>query len=133
MVKLDHSCTLATLLFLFKKPLENPEEVPRTDDPYVFDEEDPAKCNGLKSSLWELKTLQSHYLPDIVKAIDTFYKPFNKEEVDVSTYLETDYFDLFDKECANYSEDEKIPMAFKPPRKLFDDTFFSQGEWCIGT
>lgn len=33
-------------LFLFIEPLE---------DPYLMDEEDPAQCRALESSLWEIK------------------------------------------------------------------------------
>ena len=36
-----------------------------TDDPYVMNETDLNSCKAIESSLWEIKTLQSHALPEI--------------------------------------------------------------------
>jgi U3 small nucleolar RNA-associated protein 19 len=36
-------------------------------DPYIFEEADPAACQAIKSSLWEIKALQSHTHPGVSK------------------------------------------------------------------
>ena len=37
-------------------------------DPYDGNQEDPAKSNAIESSLWEVKTLASHWNPKVAKA-----------------------------------------------------------------
>jgi len=36
-------------------------------DPYIFEEQDPARCGALQSSLWEIRALENHTHPDVSK------------------------------------------------------------------
>ena len=38
------------------------------DDPYDVTEPDPAKCKAVESGLWEIRSLQSHILPQVAQA-----------------------------------------------------------------
>lgn len=38
-------------------------------DPFDADENDPSKTNALKSSLWEMETMRTHYFPQIPKMV----------------------------------------------------------------
>ena len=40
------------------------------DDPYLADEPEPAKSRALDSSLWEIKTLGQHVLPQVSNNIN---------------------------------------------------------------
>ena len=38
------------------------------DDPYDFAEPDPSKCRAVGSGLWEIRTLQTHVLPQVAQS-----------------------------------------------------------------
>ena len=38
------------------------------DDPYDVAEPDPAKCKAVESGLWEIRSLQSHVLPQVAQS-----------------------------------------------------------------
>ncbi|XP_074605684.1 nucleolar complex protein 4 homolog [Brevipalpus obovatus] len=63
-------------------------------DPYDPEEEDPAKCNAMDSSLWEVRTLLAHWNPQVAKKAAFIKKKIPEKEWDISEDLETSYDDL---------------------------------------
>lgn len=80
------------------------------DDPYVMEEEDPAQCHALESSLWEIKTLQNHYHPDVSKAATMINEPLSAQEEDISELLELTTFELMERELKG--EKKTVPLEF---------------------
>ncbi|CAK8685331.1 unnamed protein product [Clavelina lepadiformis] len=72
---------------------QNKEKI--KSDPFQESEEDPAKCNATKSSLWEIAAFSHHYNPDIAKLANT--KCLGQEK-DVSELLEMDFYDMLHKD-----------------------------------
>ena len=69
------------------------------DDTFDNEEQDPAKCGAINSSLWEISSLQDHVLPQVSSvAKDLIEKGLRVMELDVESHLETNYEDLFEKE-----------------------------------
>ncbi|RDD46432.1 Nucleolar complex protein 4-like protein [Trichoplax sp. H2] len=88
------------------------EQVP--GDPYLFYEEDPAKCKAIESSLWELQALMDHYYPGVTSLTEIFKKPITQTEIDISEYTDQTLKMLLDKEL--HSEIPKNPaLEFKSP------------------
>jgi len=59
--------------FLIHRKLSRLDETLNLDkireiDPFIEDCDDPEKCRAKESSLWEIKSLQKHYLPEVSKA-----------------------------------------------------------------
>uniref|UniRef100_A0A8C1ZYR1 Nucleolar complex associated 4 homolog n=1 Tax=Cyprinus carpio TaxID=7962 RepID=A0A8C1ZYR1_CYPCA len=86
------------------------------DDPYVMEEEDPAQCHALESSLWEIKTLQKHYHPDVAKAAMKINEPLTEQEDDISELLELSTFELMERELK--AERKTIPLEFDTATEL---------------
>lgn len=86
------------------------------DDPYVMEEEDPAKCHALESSLWEIKTLQKHYHPDVAKAAMVINDPLSESEKDISELLELSTFELMQRELK--AEWKTVPLEFDAATEL---------------
>uniref|UniRef100_A0A671NUS4 Nucleolar complex associated 4 homolog n=1 Tax=Sinocyclocheilus anshuiensis TaxID=1608454 RepID=A0A671NUS4_9TELE len=86
------------------------------DDPYVVEEEDPAHCHALESSLWEIKTLQKHYHPDVAKAAMKINEPLTEQEEDISEMLELSTFELMERELK--AERKTIPLEFDTATEL---------------
>lgn len=53
---------------------ENLDKI-RVIDPFLEDCDDPHSCHAQESSLWEIKSLQKHYLPEVSKAAMKINKP----------------------------------------------------------
>ncbi|RWS16833.1 nucleolar complex protein 4-like protein [Dinothrombium tinctorium] len=68
------------------------------DDPFDNEEKDPLKTNALESSLWEMKTLQSHWHPKVAKMASFINKPLPEKENDLSEILETYFEDVLNEE-----------------------------------
>ncbi|XP_074642696.1 nucleolar complex protein 4 homolog [Tubulanus polymorphus] len=99
-------------------------------DPYVFEEKDPAKCNALDSSLWEIKTMQNHYHPAIVNEAMKLDNKLPSHEMDISEKLETTAAILFDRSFKKRFKE--APVTFQPPKGLFntpDDIM--QNNWLL--
>lgn len=58
------------------------------EDPYVMSESDLVACKATESSLWEIKTLQSHALPEIANTAKFIDRELPKVEWDISQDLE---------------------------------------------
>lgn len=59
-----------------------------TDDPYLMSETNLSACNAVDSSLWEIKTLQAHAIPEIAYAAKFIDRDLPKTEWDISQDLE---------------------------------------------
>ena len=109
------------------KMLDN-EDGKAVEDPYDNDEKDPAKCGAIDSSLWEILSLQDHVLPQVSQvAKDLVEKGLREMELDFSSYLETTYQELFEKETkkkifANVPVNWELPIGMK----MAKDDIFSQ-------
>ncbi|KAJ2006052.1 Maturation and nuclear export of 40S ribosomal subunits interacting protein [Coemansia thaxteri] len=92
----------------------NDESVTAESDPYLPDEADPAKCNALSSSLWELETLQHHYYPNIATLANVFNEPFHKPKFVLEDFLDHTYTSFFESDTAR--KPKKAPaLAVQPP------------------
>ncbi|CAJ1071168.1 nucleolar complex protein 4 homolog [Xyrichtys novacula] len=87
------------------------------EDPYLMDEEDPAQCRALESSLWEIKTLQKHYHPDVAKAAMSINTPLSAQEDDISEVLEITTFELMERDLKQ-SQKKSIPLEFETATQL---------------
>lgn len=65
-----------------------------TEDPYLMEESNLTACNALDSSLWEIKTLQSHVLPEIAFAAKFIDRELPRIEWDISQDLELSIEDV---------------------------------------
>jgi len=88
-----------------------------TNDPYLLEESNMTLCNALDSSLWEIKTLQSHVLPEIAFAAKFIDRDLPKMEWDISQNLELSIEDMLEKEMKRKSSDD-IPLNFERPAKF---------------
>ncbi|XP_056146583.1 nucleolar complex protein 4 homolog [Lampris incognitus] len=82
-------------------------------DAYLMDEEDPALCCALESSLWEIKTLQKHYHPDVAKLAMTINTPLRQQEEDISELLETTSYELMERYLQE-TLPKDVPLEFDP-------------------
>ncbi|KAL5017194.1 hypothetical protein ScPMuIL_006783 [Solemya velum] len=87
------------------------------EDVYRMDEPDPVKCCALESSLWEIKTLQNHYHPDVSAAAQKIEHPLQEREEELKDLLELTGDNLFEKEMKKKMK--TVPMTFDPPKGLF--------------
>lgn len=65
-----------------------------SSDPYLEEELDPMKTKAIESSLWELKTLENHVLPQVSNAVNFMNKPLPNTEWDLTTLIEKTYNDV---------------------------------------
>lgn len=87
------------------------------EDPYLMDEEDPAQCRALESSLWEIKSLQTHYHPDVAKAALLINTPLSEQEDDISETLEVTTYELMEKDLKQL-EIKSVPLEFETATRL---------------
>ncbi|KAM3874526.1 nucleolar complex protein 4 homolog [Diretmus argenteus] len=86
-------------------------------DPYLMDEEDPAQCHAIESSLWEIKTLQKHYHPDVVKAATLINAPLSAQEDDISELLEMTNYELMERDLKQ-TRTKGVPLEFEIATQL---------------
>ncbi|XP_042297854.1 nucleolar complex protein 4 homolog [Sceloporus undulatus] len=95
--------------------LDSPAEM--LEDPYVMDEEEPSESRALESSLWEIKTLQNHYHPDVAKAATIINTSLSELEDELSEVLELTTFEMFDRDINKKTTD--VPLEFQQVQGLF--------------
>jgi len=84
-------------------------------DPYIFDETDPAKCNAVSSSLWEVKALENHYHPAVSRISKTIEGRLQTEQPYlVSTYASATYQTLFLDELN--TKTKVFPIDYNPKK-----------------
>jgi len=96
-------------------------------DPYDAEEPDMSKCRALESSLWELKTLQSHFVPEVASSAKMVEKILPTVEKDIGERYEISMHDMIEKELSrNWKE---VPLTYEKPKGLSlteSDTGMSQ-------
>ena len=75
-------------------------------------------CNATESSLWEIKTLQSHVLPEIAYTAKFIDRDLPKTEWDISQDLELTMEELLEKELKRKHSEEDVPINFEKPTKF---------------
>jgi len=86
-------------------------------DPYLVEESNMTRCNALDSSLWEIKTLQSHVLPEVAHTAKFIDRDLPKMEWDTSQDLELSLEDMLEKEMKRKNSDD-VPLNFERPTKF---------------
>ncbi|GBB94666.1 hypothetical protein RclHR1_00240014 [Rhizophagus clarus] len=122
LIRRHPSCTV-----LIHKPSEhinelgkNRSEINVLEDPYNFDEPDPMKSNALESSLWEMKTLQDHYFPNVATLAKIFQAKFTKPSYNLEDFFDHTYFTLIESELNRKSKNNKIPaLSYERPKYIF--------------
>ncbi|XP_053196163.1 nucleolar complex protein 4 homolog [Scomber japonicus] len=111
---------------LIHKPSTEDEPL---EDPYLKDEEDPAQCCALESSLWEIKTLQKHYHPDVSKAAMLISTSLSEQEDDISEVLETTTYELMERDLKQ-TKTKSIPLEFETATQLLKGGVLAQ-HFCL--
>nr|CAG4638409.1 EOG090X04ZD [Cyclestheria hislopi] len=88
-----------------------------SEDPYLMDERNPALCRATESSLWEIKSLQNHILPDVAIAAKFIDRDLPKLEWDISQDLELTLEDMIEKEMKR-ERPQDVPVNFEKPAKF---------------
>lgn len=100
------------------------------NDPFIEEENDPAKCNALDSSVWEVQSLLQHYHPDVAKLPKVLETPaLQKAEMDVRRAWQTTYTTMFKAELKRRGpvlEDGEVEpppaLTFVPPTSFVDES-----------
>lgn len=71
--------------------LQRDAEDAESQDTYDEYEKDPMNTHALESSLWELKTLQRHYLSHVATMSKVFQEVFTKPEFQMEDFLDHGY------------------------------------------
>ncbi|XP_008323014.1 nucleolar complex protein 4 homolog [Cynoglossus semilaevis] len=100
------------------------------EDPYIMDEEDPGQCHALESSLWEIKTLQKHYHPDVSKTALMINTPLPEKEVDINEVLETTTYELMERDLKQ-TQNKNIPLEFETASQLLREGDVLGQHFCL--
>lgn len=79
-------------------------------DPYDAEQTDPSKSQAAESSLWELKTLQSHWYPTVAKKAKFIDDNLPRMEWDFSERLEEGYAEMMKR--AKSAKHKEAPTNF---------------------
>ena len=99
----------------------NVKEFEPEKDPFLDTEANPEQTNAIHSYMWELKTLQSHYLPQIADLAKQICNDLPAFEWNLSDILETDMDDVVEK--AKKTADKTDKFTYDISCELFY-TFF---------
>ncbi|CAK4287749.1 unnamed protein product [Aphanomyces euteiches] len=88
-------------------------------DPFDNDEQDPAQCNALKSSLWEVFSMKQHYHAGVAAKAKMFEEKIRSQMLDLTPELEISYSTLFDQ-ASKRRENQEVPLAFEASSSVFD-------------
>ncbi|KAF1346975.1 CBF/Mak21 family-domain-containing protein [Delphinella strobiligena] len=87
------------------------------DDPFNMNEPDPVETNAIDSSLWELKTLASHYHPNVATLARIIQEQFTKRSYELEDFLDHTYDALIEGELNR--ELKKAPVVeFEIPKRI---------------
>ncbi|RKP26883.1 nucleolar complex protein [Syncephalis pseudoplumigaleata] len=98
------------------------------NDPYLPDEADPAKCQAIDSSLWEIQALDQHYYANVATLSQIFSQHFNKPSYDLEDFVDHTYSTLFDAEV-NRRIKKTPAIAYYSEPTLFDDASSLMHDW----
>eukprot|EP01104_Vermistella_antarctica_P017332 TRINITY_DN6126_c0_g1_i1.p1 TRINITY_DN6126_c0_g1~~TRINITY_DN6126_c0_g1_i1.p1 ORF type:complete len:338 (-),score=152.49 TRINITY_DN6126_c0_g1_i1:166-1044(-) len=88
-------------------------------DRFDATEKDPAKCNALQSSLWEITALRKHSDPSVVRLSSIFEGSLEKKLYNLTDFAELSYHTEFAKYIRK--RPKEIPLAIKRPECLFGE------------
>jgi len=99
----------------------------RGADPFLELEEDPTQSHAEESSLWELKTLENHYLPSVARMAKVFFSAnAPKMNYKMNEYIGGSYQSAFSTEIG-WRRNQKMPLEFERQETLFQtQDVFSQ-------
>jgi U3 small nucleolar RNA-associated protein 19 len=86
------------------------EIVNDSEDPYIFEEQDPAKCAALQSSLWEILVLQNNTYPEVSKLAKSLVGKLTNLHV-ISDYAASSYQSLFKRDSG--LKQTSFPMDYE--------------------
>ncbi|RDL38521.1 Uncharacterized protein BP5553_02861 [Venustampulla echinocandica] len=87
-------------------------------DPFLMEEQDPMETNAIKSSLWEIVTLQSHYHPNVATIAKIISEQFTKHRYNLEDFLDHSYGSMLEAELAK--DIKKVPVIeYEIPKKIF--------------
>jgi U3 small nucleolar RNA-associated protein 19 len=91
MFKRHPACT-----FMMHREIRDPDEKKQLeeegmDDPFDMDELDPLLTEAIKSSVWELETLQTHYHPNVATLAKVISEQFTKRSYNLEDFLDHSY------------------------------------------
>ncbi|KAG0231437.1 hypothetical protein BGW42_000264 [Actinomortierella wolfii] len=98
--------------------IHNTKVTSEKDDVYDHAETDPMKCHALESSLWELKTLQNHFSPNVATLAKIFNEQFTKPSYNLEDFLDHTYATMFETEIKRKRKGEPA-LAVEVPKGLF--------------
>ncbi|KAK7474423.1 hypothetical protein BaRGS_00034306 [Batillaria attramentaria] len=85
-------------------------------DPFLDDEPDPAKTRAMESSLWEMKTLQNHFSPEVaLEAKKINHLP--TQEQDLADFLDSNTEQMIEQEVKK--KKPNVPLCPDQPKGLF--------------
>ncbi|KAI9677937.1 MAG: hypothetical protein M1829_002434 [Trizodia sp. TS-e1964] len=92
------SCTFMLHRELRVHGKENQIDLEYNDDPFEAFESDPMITNAIKSSLWEIHSLQSHYHPNIAMFSKIMSEQFTKQSYNLEDFLDHSHGSILDLE-----------------------------------
>lgn len=93
-------------------------------DPYKYLEQDPLQSNALDSSLWELQSLQNHYIPFVASSILTLFgsSSFLLTKMELTDVVNESFDSIFQNEIKY--KNKNIALNFQVPESLFPNDSF---------
>ncbi|EMG50566.1 NOC4 Nucleolar complex protein 4 [Candida maltosa Xu316] len=88
-------------------------------DPFNSDENNPLETKAIKSSLWEMETLMSHYHPNVATLVKIYGEPFRKPSYNMEDFLDWSYNSLLQSEYERRFKDKNSALEFEQFDKLF--------------
>ena len=87
-------------------------------DPFNSEEKNPLQT--IKSSLWELDTLMTHYHPNVATLAKIFGEPFRKPSYNMEDFLDWSYNSLLQSEYDRKFKDKNSALEFEEFDKVLD-------------
>lgn len=92
-------------------------------DPFDNSVEDPENTNAINSCLWEIKTLQNHFHPQVAKTALFINEELPNREWDLSELLETSFEDIIESSLKQLSKENELTFDKSNTEQLL--TIFS--------
>lgn len=90
-------------------------------DPFRAEVDDPANTGAVDSSLWEIKTLQSHYSPEVAQEAIKINHPIKQEQI-IGDFLDDTTEQMIER-AVKKKATVNVPIAHEKPSALFDSHF----------
>ncbi|KAL8561070.1 hypothetical protein ACOMHN_031014 [Nucella lapillus] len=90
-------------------------------DPYLPEQGDPAVAAAMDSSLWEIKTLQQHYSPEVAHEAMKISQPIYKEQA-IADFLDDTTEHMIERAMKKKTV-QNVPITVEKPSSLFDNYY----------